>query len=148
MQIIYFQFKECYISFMTLQNIGFRFFAKIMTGNCVFCCSSCISFNLTCHPKPPVIQWLYYCNPLDHTSTTTFQRKTTASQSVAVSAAKKLYLDLLKQLNLKRKIATDDRKRYKTIKSFRDINICMPTMQCWDDTWTRFSQKDTALKVS
>ena len=30
MQIIYFQFKEFYVPSMTLQSIGFKFFAKIM----------------------------------------------------------------------------------------------------------------------
>ena len=30
---------------MTLQSTGFKFFAKIMRGSCVFCCSSCITFN-------------------------------------------------------------------------------------------------------
>ena len=34
---------------MTLQSIGFKFFAKIMKGSCVFCCLSCISFNLPSH---------------------------------------------------------------------------------------------------
>ena len=34
---------------MTLQSIGFKFFAKIMKGSYVFCCSSCISFNPTSH---------------------------------------------------------------------------------------------------
>ena len=36
MQIIYFQFKEFYVPFMTLQSIGFNFCAKIMEGSCVF----------------------------------------------------------------------------------------------------------------
>ena len=36
---------------MTLQSIGFKFFAKIMKGSCVFCCSNCISFNHTSHLK-------------------------------------------------------------------------------------------------
>ena len=48
-QIIYFQFKEFYVPFMTLQSTGFKFFAKIMTGSCIFCCSSCISFNPASH---------------------------------------------------------------------------------------------------
>ena len=48
-QIIYFQFKEFSIPFIALQSIGFKFFAKIMTGSCVFCCSNCISFNPTSH---------------------------------------------------------------------------------------------------
>ena len=34
---------------MTLQSIGFSFYAKIMNGSCVFSCSSCISFNPTSH---------------------------------------------------------------------------------------------------
>ena len=38
-----------YVPFMTLQSIGFEFFVKIMKGSCVFCCSSCISFNPTSH---------------------------------------------------------------------------------------------------
>ena len=45
-EIIYFQFKEFYVLFITLQSIGLKFFAKIMKGSCVFCCSSCIIFNL------------------------------------------------------------------------------------------------------
>ena len=49
MQIIYFEFKDFYVSFMTLQSIGFKFFAKMMKGSCVFYCSSCISFNPTSH---------------------------------------------------------------------------------------------------
>ena len=48
-QIINFQFKDFHEPFMTLQSIGFNFFAKIMRGSCVFCCSSCISFNPTSH---------------------------------------------------------------------------------------------------
>ena len=48
-QIIYFQFKDFHVPFMTLQSIGFKLFAKIMRGGCVFCCSSCISFNPTSH---------------------------------------------------------------------------------------------------
>ena len=44
-----FQFTEFYVFFMTLQSIGFKFFAKIMKGSCVFCCSSCVSFNPTSH---------------------------------------------------------------------------------------------------
>ena len=50
-QIIYFKFKDFYVPFIALQSIGFRFFAKIMRGSCVFCCSSCISFNLTSYLK-------------------------------------------------------------------------------------------------
>ena len=50
-QIIYFQFKEFYVPFMTLQSNGFNFFAKIMKGSCIFYCSSCISFNPTRHLK-------------------------------------------------------------------------------------------------
>ena len=49
MQIVNFQFKDFYVPFMTLQSIGFKFFAKIMKGSCVFYCSSCISFNPTSH---------------------------------------------------------------------------------------------------
>ena len=36
---------------MTLQNTGFKFFAKIMKESCVFCCSSYIRFNPTSHLK-------------------------------------------------------------------------------------------------
>ena len=36
MQIIYFQVKDFYVPFVTLQSIGFIFFAKIMKGSCVF----------------------------------------------------------------------------------------------------------------
>ena len=43
----HFQFKDFYISFMTLQGIGFKFFAKIMKGSCIFCSSSCISTQRT-----------------------------------------------------------------------------------------------------
>ena len=32
----YFQFKEFYVPFIALQSIGFKFFAEIMTGSCVF----------------------------------------------------------------------------------------------------------------
>ena len=48
-QTIYFQFKEFYVPFMTPQSIGFKIFAKIMKGSCVFCFSNCISFNPTSH---------------------------------------------------------------------------------------------------
>ena len=51
MQIIYFEFKEFHVPFKTLQSIFLKFFAKKMKGNCIFCCSSCISFNPTNHPK-------------------------------------------------------------------------------------------------
>ena len=30
-------------------SISFNFFAKIMIGSCVFCCSSCITINPTSH---------------------------------------------------------------------------------------------------
>ena len=50
-QIIYFQFKDFHVPFMTLQSIGFKLFAKIMKVSCVFCCSSCINFNPTSHLK-------------------------------------------------------------------------------------------------
>ena len=36
---------------MTLQSVGFTFFAKITKGSCVFCCSSFITFNPTSHLK-------------------------------------------------------------------------------------------------
>ena len=36
---------------MFLKSTGFKFFAKIMGGNYVFCCSSHISFNPTSHLK-------------------------------------------------------------------------------------------------
>ena len=36
---------------MTLQRIGFKFFAKLMRGSCVFCCLSCISLNPKSHLK-------------------------------------------------------------------------------------------------
>ena len=36
---------------MSLKNTGFKFFAKTMGGNYVFCCSSQISFNPTSHFK-------------------------------------------------------------------------------------------------
>ena len=55
-EIICFQFKEFYEPFMTLQSIGFKFFAKIMKGSCVFCGSSCISFNPTSHLKTRKLQ--------------------------------------------------------------------------------------------
>ena len=32
--------------------LGLTFFAKIVTGSCVFCCSSCISFIPTSHFNP------------------------------------------------------------------------------------------------
>ena len=32
---------------MTLRSIYFKIFAKILRKSCVFCCSSCISFNPT-----------------------------------------------------------------------------------------------------
>ena len=48
-QIIFFQFKDFHIPFMTLQSIGLKFLTKIMRGSCVFCCSSYISFNPTSH---------------------------------------------------------------------------------------------------
>ena len=51
MQIVYFQFKDFHVPFMTLQGIGFKFFANIIRGSYVFCCSSCISFNPTSHFK-------------------------------------------------------------------------------------------------
>ena len=56
-QIIYFQFKEFYVPFMTLQSIGFNFFAKIMKGSCVFGCSTLISFNSTSHFKTYFYLW-------------------------------------------------------------------------------------------
>ena len=46
-----FPFKDFYVVFMTLQSIGFKCFAKIMKGSCVFCCSSCVSFIPTSHLK-------------------------------------------------------------------------------------------------
>ena len=48
-QIIYFQVKDFDVPFMTLQRIALKFCAKIMKRSCVFCCSSCISFNPTNH---------------------------------------------------------------------------------------------------
>ena len=48
-QIISFKFKDFHVHFMTLQSIGFKFFAKIMRESCLFCCSSCISFNPKYH---------------------------------------------------------------------------------------------------
>ena len=45
----YFQFRNFYIPFMNLQSIGFKLFAKIMKGNCVFYSPSCISFNPKTH---------------------------------------------------------------------------------------------------
>ena len=48
-QIIYFQFRDFHVPFTTLQSISFKFFAKIIRGSCVFCYSSCISFNPTNH---------------------------------------------------------------------------------------------------
>ena len=50
-QIIYFQFNDLYVPFVTMQSIGFKFFPKTMKGSCVFCCSSCINFNPTSHFK-------------------------------------------------------------------------------------------------
>ena len=47
----YFQFKNFHVPFVILQSTGFTFFAKTMRGSCVFCCLSCISFNLTSHLK-------------------------------------------------------------------------------------------------
>ena len=35
---------------------GFRFFAKIMKGICVLCCSSCITFNPTSHLKNKMVE--------------------------------------------------------------------------------------------
>ena len=43
------QFKNFYVPFVTMQSIGFTFFTKITKGSCIFCCSSCISFNPTSH---------------------------------------------------------------------------------------------------
>ena len=40
---------------MFLKSTGFKFFAKIMGGNYVFCCSSHISFNPTSHLNLQVI---------------------------------------------------------------------------------------------
>ena len=37
-------------------NPGFRFFAKIMKGSCVLCCSSCVSFNPTSHLKDKKVE--------------------------------------------------------------------------------------------
>lgn len=45
-QIIYFPFKGFHVSFMTLQSIIFKFFAKVIRGSCAFCCSS---FKPTSH---------------------------------------------------------------------------------------------------
>ena len=57
--IIYFQFREFYVPFMTLQSIGFKFFAKVIKGSCVFCCSSCISFNPTSHLNKLLSELIY-----------------------------------------------------------------------------------------
>ena len=35
-QIIYFKFKDFHVPFMSMQSIGFKFFAKIMRESCVF----------------------------------------------------------------------------------------------------------------
>ena len=45
---------------MTLQSIGFKFFAKIMKGSCVFCCSSCINFKPTSYLKVKI--YIYICS--------------------------------------------------------------------------------------
>ena len=50
----YFQFKDFYVRFMTLQSIVFKLFAKIMKQSCVFCCSSCISLEPTSHLKTDI----------------------------------------------------------------------------------------------
>ena len=50
-QIIYFQSQIFYLPFMFLTSTGFNFFAKIMGGNYVFCCSVHISFNPTSQIK-------------------------------------------------------------------------------------------------
>ena len=61
-QIIYFQFKDFHVPFMTLLSIAFKFFAKIMRGGCVFCCSNCISFNPTSHLKSDIQKvYLFSC---------------------------------------------------------------------------------------
>ena len=44
---------------MTLQSIGFKFFAKVIKGSCVFCCSSCISFNPTNHLNKLLSELIY-----------------------------------------------------------------------------------------
>ena len=55
-QIIYFHFKGFFVPFMTLHGIGFKFFAKIIKGSSVFCCSNCINVNPTSHRKG-ILQW-------------------------------------------------------------------------------------------
>ena len=48
-QIIYFQSQVIHLPFMFLKSTDFKFSAKIIGGNYVFCCSSHISFNPTSH---------------------------------------------------------------------------------------------------
>ena len=58
---------------MTLQS-SFEFFAKMMRGSCVFCCSSCISFNPTSHLKRNITskrQGGFYCLNCLHSFPTT-----------------------------------------------------------------------------
>ena len=64
--IIYFQFKDFHVPFMALQSIDFKFFAKIMRGSCVFCCSSCISFNPRSHLKSYLINLINWLQNIPH----------------------------------------------------------------------------------
>ena len=50
-QIICFQSQVFHLPFTFLKSTGFKFFAKIIGENYVFCCSSHISFNPSSHLK-------------------------------------------------------------------------------------------------
>ena len=45
-QIIYFQSKDFHLPFMTLQSIGFKFFAKIIRESCVFIVQVALALTL------------------------------------------------------------------------------------------------------
>ena len=62
----HFQFKDFHVHFMTLQSAGFKFFAEIMRGSCVFCCSSCISFNTRSHLKCYLINLINWLKNIPH----------------------------------------------------------------------------------
>ena len=46
MQFIYSQSQVFHLTFMTLKSTGFKFFAKVMGGSYLFCCSSRITLTL------------------------------------------------------------------------------------------------------
>ena len=95
MQIIYFLFKEFYVPLMTLQSIGFKFFAKIMKGSCVFCCSSCISFNSTSHLK---CGWVIIIQVNSNSMIMHWQGEKTASMEIYYANSSALLEDSKKML--------------------------------------------------